>query len=66
MSNLQRYSSICEECAKKEGGQCHKEIVCGRIDKCVVCGVESFCLSCRDYNLPLVYRVERVEEVKDE
>jgi len=51
--NLQGYSKICDDCAKKEGGVCHKEIVCYCEIKCEICGKEAACLSARDWNLPL-------------
>ena len=49
---LERYSRICDECAKKEGGVCHKEQVWMTLQKCDICDKETSCLSAKDYNLP--------------
>lgn len=63
MSNLTRYSKICDDCAKKEGGKCYKDVVCYNTANCVICGKETICLSLKDWNLD---RLIKVEEVKDE
>jgi hypothetical protein len=53
IEKLERYSKICDDCAKKEGGVCYKEIVCYSIMECEICKKESDCLSAKDWNLPL-------------
>lgn len=50
---LERYSKICDDCAKKEGGFCHKEIVCYNDMECEICKKKTPCLSAKDWNLPL-------------
>jgi len=51
--SLERYSKICDDCAKKEGGKCYKEIVCYNLCECEICKTEKPCLSAKDWNLPL-------------
>jgi hypothetical protein len=49
---LERYSKICDDCAKEQGGVCYKEIVCYNFMECEICKKEASCLSAKDWHLP--------------
>jgi len=62
---LERYSRICTPCATENGGKCHKGLLWYTWQECEICGVESSCVSGKDYGLPkhdqIVFLKERDE-----
>lgn len=55
---LERYSKICDECAKKQDGVCKKEVVCYSLLECEICKKELPCLSAKDWCLPKIIKLD--------